>query len=125
MRVPTRYMNIRLLYIADCPHMLPALRLLRAVMRECGIAEESLQIVEVRNREEAEQCQFLGSPTIQVDSADIEVGRRYDSPVFGCRVYQSEGGIAGVPSIEMIVSAICGARPHITRLPSIDNGGCR
>lgn len=78
-------------------------------MRECGVAEKNLQVLEVTNHEEAERYHFLGSPTIQVDGADIEVVRRNDSPVLGCRVYHSGQGIAGVPPKEMIVGAIHGA----------------
>lgn len=99
-------MNIRFLYFKGCPNAEPTLNILKEVCQEEKGLNEKIEVTEVRSEEEAKKHHFLGSPTIQINGLDIERERRNDPPVFGCRVYKSNVGSAGVPPKEMIVEAL-------------------
>lgn len=73
-------MRIRFLYFRGCPHAETALNLLKEVLREKGV-EEEIEIVEIKSEKDAKKYHFLGSPSIQVDSIDIEE-ERCNSPQF-------------------------------------------
>jgi hypothetical protein len=55
--------------------------------------------------EEAEAGPFRGSPTVLVNGRDPFADT--DSPVgFSCRVYRTEGGLAGAPTVEQLVAVL-------------------
>jgi hypothetical protein len=103
-------MNIRFLYFAGCPNSAPALILLRETLHELNIEEHLLDVREVGDMEEAEQCGFLGSPTIQVNSADIEESRRHDKSAYCCRIYMTGDGPTGIPPKPLLVKALSAAK---------------
>jgi hypothetical protein len=78
-------MKIELMTIPDCPGAEGARQLLHDVLRHTG---ESFIETTIQNKKEAIAVHFLGSPTIQIDSKDIEPARRNDPPSFSCRTYQ-------------------------------------
>jgi hypothetical protein len=101
--------KIRLLQFQGCPNSAPTLRLLEEVLEAEGVRDE-VEVVEVADAEAAARERFLGSPSVQIDGHDIEVGRRDDPPAFGCRVYGTGEGASGVPPEEMIRRAVRAAR---------------
>lgn len=98
-------MNICFLYFKGCPNSQNALDLLKEILKEKNIDEE-IKIVEIKSEENTKKYRFLGSPTIQINSLDIEKERRNDPPVFGCRIYKTKDGYSGIPPKEMIIRAM-------------------
>ena len=98
-------MTIHLLCFPECPNAEPALRLVEDVVSALGI-QANIENHYIGSAEEAEMYRFLGSPTIQVDGADIERSRRSDQPNYGCRIYLSDGRQSGLPPRQMLFEAI-------------------
>jgi len=107
-------MKIRVLYLKECPNAGPALNLLRQGLHAKNVKEE-IEVIEIRNEEEAKKHKFLGSPTIQINGRDIEQEKRAAPTFFGCRIYESGNGYSGVPPKEMIINAIEEAIHRSTR----------
>lgn len=70
--------------------------------------EADVQLVEVRDFEEAASMRFLGSPTIRIDDEDIEPEARLRTDYgFMCRTYRDEDGTTtGVPPLALIADAV-------------------
>jgi hypothetical protein len=64
-------MDITFLYWEDCPSHEEALQRLRQIMTEEGI-QAPVRLINVETWEQAEQLQFIGSPTILVNGKDIQ-----------------------------------------------------
>lgn len=93
---------VNVLTFPGCPNHLPTLDLVRNVARELQIDVELREVI-VQSPEDAARLRFLGSPTVQVDGADIESGRRQDLGYsIACRIY----GDSGIPPREMIALAL-------------------
>ena len=94
-------MKIELLYVKGCSRWKSAL----------ARVSEPVRIIEVDNQEEAVRLRFLGSPTIRIDSYDIEpeASSRSDFGL-GCRTYTDQDALYEVPSKEMIRRAVRGRR---------------
>lgn len=101
-------MKIELLFVQTCSRWKSALARLREVLREEQMSAP-VQIIEVKNQEEAVRRRFLGSPTIRIDDYDIEP-KASDRSDFGlgCRTYSDEDALYEVPSKEMIRRAVRG-----------------
>jgi hypothetical protein len=98
-------MRIEVLYFKDCPHYLPTLDRLRAILREEGLNVDVVE-VDVRDALAAERLAFIGSPTIRINGLDIDTGARTLAGVgFACRRYAE-----GLPSETMIRAALREAR---------------
>ena len=103
-------MKIVFQYFDDCPSHDMALARLRKVMAEEGV-ESSIDIVKVETSEQANQLEFVGSPTIPINGFDI-------SPIIGdhhyaltCRIYEwDKGRISPLPSSQMIREALVNAK---------------
>jgi len=95
--------SIKFLYIKGCPNAQPALELLKKVLEDKSI-EDEVEMIRIISEADAVKYNFLGSPSIQVDGEDIEVKRRGDKAVFGCRLYKNKEN-PGIPTLEMIINA--------------------
>lgn len=99
-------MQIDFLYFADCPSHEPTLERLKAVMSEEGVQAE-IKIIEVDTSEQAQQHQFIGSPTIRVNGHDIAPIPDDAQYELACRVYHlPEGRFSPMPSVDMIRNAL-------------------
>ncbi len=97
-------MKIELLYFAECPHHRPTRDLIDATLSDLGLDAEVAE-TDIRDQHEAERHRFLGSPSIRVDGADIEVDARQRTAfALGCRLY----GASGVPPKAMLLEALRG-----------------
>ncbi len=100
--------KIEFLYFDGCPHQQKAYELLLEVLREQK-KQQPVQIdrIEIKNDEEAQRHEFLGSPTIRVDGVDIDpsTGEK-ETFVKACRMYVIDGRLSGVPTKEMIREAL-------------------
>lgn len=99
-------MTIDLLIFAGCPHAEPARALIDSVLTELSLTAE-VRSVEVRDHNDAVARHFLGSPSIRVDGRDIEESPTGSSEYsMRCRMYQSESGLTGLPSRELLHAAL-------------------
>jgi len=95
--------KIDFLYFEDCPNWKEALELLKESCFEKAVPESVIRLVKIRNEGDAVKHRFLGSPSIQINNADIEESRIDEEPLYGCRIYRDN---QGVPSKKLIESAI-------------------
>lgn len=96
-------MKVDLLYFEGCPSyeaLLPRVQQLVA-----GRAE--LEVRAVESLEQAEAEQFLGSPTVRVNGADVDPGAA-DRRDYGmkCRLYHTDSGQSHIPPAEWIERAL-------------------
>ncbi len=99
-------MKIEVLYFSGCPNHAPAIERVREALRTEGLSGEIVEI-EVPDTESAQRLKFLGSPSVRVNSIDIEPEARSRTE-FGmmCRTYAVSGRGEGLPSREMLRQAI-------------------
>jgi hypothetical protein len=99
-------MKVTFLYYEGCPSHEMALERLRLVLTEEGLPAE-LEIIKVETDEQAQQWQFIGSPTIRVNGQDIDPPQPDARYALTCRAYQLEDGrISPLPSPDMIRRAL-------------------
>ncbi len=99
-------MHVTFLYYEDCPSHDVALERLRLVMAEEDIQAE-IKIIKVETNEQAQSLRFIGSPTIRINSQDIDPPSPDAYYVLTCRAYQlPDGRISPLPSPEMIRHAL-------------------
>lgn len=99
-------MEIDLLYVADCPNRTSARELV-----ELALTRTQLTAVvrerEIHSNEEAECLGMRGSPTILIDGQDPFAGRAGPAAM-SCRLYRSDAGVSGVPTISQLIEALGG-----------------
>jgi hypothetical protein len=101
-------MEITFLYWQECMSHEAAMERLRQVITEEG-AEVPVHVVKVETQEQAEQLQFIGSPTILVNGQDIQPPPSNSQYILTCRTYYLEDGrVSPLPSLEMIRRALSG-----------------
>ncbi len=99
-------MHVSFLFYVDCPSHELALERLREVLVEEGI-DTDVEVVEVESEEQAQELRFIGSPTILLNSLDIDPPPPDTYYALTCRVYRLEDGrISPLPSRDMIRRAI-------------------
>ncbi|MGN6331459.1 MAG: DF family (seleno)protein [Motilibacteraceae bacterium] len=101
-------MTVTLLYFPGCPNWQTADANLRAALDETG-ADVTVQRRVVDSVEDAERHGFLGSPTILIDGRDpfAEPGA---VPGLSCRVYRTQAGVAGAPTVAQLRAALTDTR---------------
>ena len=67
--------TVAVLYFEGCPNHRQTVELARNVVAELGV-DAAVEEFEVKTLEDAVRLRFLGSPSVQVDGADIEPGAR-------------------------------------------------
>jgi len=99
-------MKIEVLYFDGCPHYKPAVDLVLDVLKEEQVSAQVAE-VNVGDPETAKATAFLGSPSIRVEGLDVEPeARAVRDYGISCRTYMTNGRIEGLPSRELIRSAI-------------------
>ncbi|MGH8067220.1 MAG: DF family (seleno)protein [Candidatus Entotheonellia bacterium] len=103
-------MDLTFLYWEECMSHEETLRRLRQVMAEEGILVP-VKLVKVETWAQAEQLQFIGSPTIVVNGKDIQPPPPGASSALTCRAYYLEDGrVSPLPSLELIRRALSAGR---------------
>lgn len=99
-------MKTEILYFEGCPNHRPAVERVREVLKEEGLTAEFVE-VNVPDETAARSLGFLGSPTIRVNGLDVEPAAR-SVKQFGmmCRTYTEGGRREGLPSRELIRTAL-------------------
>ncbi|RIK05262.1 MAG: DUF2703 domain-containing protein [Acidobacteria bacterium] len=104
-------MKITLLHNESCPSTSDALERLNRVLERLG-EDAEVEVILVSTEAEARERGFLGSPTILVNGADIEVdsaaGSDANPAAFqACRIYRRpDGRVSPLPPEELIEQAI-------------------
>lgn len=99
-------MRIEFFYFEECPSHEQALQRLLKVLSEEGIEAEP-SITEVKTDEQAQDLEFVGSPTILVEGRDISPHLEHPNYALTCRTYYLEDGrVSPLPSEEMIRDTI-------------------
>ncbi len=93
-------MEIKILYIDDCPSWRDGLKNLKAALKTEGL-KAAIRLIKVPDDAAAARLQFLGSPSFWVNGADLwpEARKRYN---LNCRVYATPQGLKGAPTVEML-----------------------
>lgn len=98
-------MTIELLYFDSCPAWKQTLENLNTVLADRD--EAGVMLIRIRSLENAEEEDFIGSPTIRVGGQDIFPSADQVAGL-ACRIYNTPNGLSGVPTIEMIRKALAG-----------------
>ena len=98
-------MRIEILYVPGCPNYQPTFERLQAVLASEAV-KAGIQGIPVTTEVEAKTLLFPGSPTVRVNSEDVEP-RQAGVPSLACRLYENRSGI---PSEELLRTAISGAK---------------
>lgn len=99
-------MKIEVLYFEGCPNHSPTVELLRDTLNTFG-CQDGIHQIEIRTQAEAEALEFVGSPSIRINGADIEPWVR-SAKRFGlsCRTYFDGKHHSGIPSRELLHRAM-------------------
>ncbi|MGO9247288.1 MAG: thioredoxin family protein [Solirubrobacteraceae bacterium] len=103
-------MRVELLFWEGCPSHPRALSELRAAMAEVGLDPSAILVREIQTQDEARLERFVGSPTIRIDSVDVQPPG--EEP-FGltCRVYhRRDGRISPTPDPADVRDALYAAQ---------------
>lgn len=97
--------TITIQHLPGCPNLALARARVDEAIRRTGASAPGLVVQEVPGPAAAEQVGFNGSPTILVDGVDPFAGSAA-APSFACRLYPTEAGPQGAPSLEQILEAL-------------------
>ncbi|KGJ72939.1 alkylmercury lyase [Cryobacterium roopkundense] len=98
-------MRVQILHIDECPNWVEAAKRVEAALNELGRSDVELTYCLLADSVEAAAFPFAGSPTILLNGVDaFPTGVRVSD--LACRVYRTDGGFAGVPTVAQIVEAI-------------------
>jgi hypothetical protein len=98
--------RVEILYFDSCPNHEPTLALVERVAAELDL-QPQIELVNVRDSEEAARLRFLGSPTVRVEGRDVEPGAEQRGEfVLSCRIYRGDHGFAGQPDASWIRTAL-------------------
>ncbi len=101
-------MQVNVLYFDDCPNWKVARQRLHEALGAAGLADEvQVTYQTVETPEEAERVGFRGSPTILVDGRDPWADRGATGGL-SCRIYATEDGPDGAPSVAQLTAALAG-----------------
>lgn len=95
-------MEVTVLYVERCPHVALAAERVATALDRLGIDAPVLEQL-VESEERATALGFGGSPTVLVEGVDL-----FPAPTAGlsCRLYATEGGAEGAPSVGQLVEAL-------------------
>ena len=94
-------MRITIQFVDGCPHWNLAEQRLRQAMRDLGRDDVEIIYQRIDSPDDAERLGFHGSPTLLINGRDVFATR--EMPVsFGCRMYETEEGTQGAPSVAQL-----------------------
>jgi hypothetical protein len=97
--------QVTLLYFDGCPNWTVADERLRAALDQTGNPDVNVTHRKLSTPREAESIEFRGSPTILIDGRDPFLIR--EAPVgLSCRVYRTEAGLTGAPTVEQLARVL-------------------
>jgi hypothetical protein len=109
---PPGGLQIELLVVSDCPNRLSALDRLRAALDTLGGPPVTVTERTIDDPADAQAAGMHGSPTIRVNGQDPFAGPDA-MPSVSCRLYPSNHGLDGAPSVDKFVAALSAALDSI------------
>lgn len=102
--------TIEILYFDGCPNHEQLVQRLPQLLEHEGIAA-NIKLRNIPDAETADTERFLGSPTVRIDGRDVDPGAE-DRDDYGlkCRIYQTDGGLTGMPPDQWIINALTARR---------------
>ena len=97
-------MYFELLYFDGCPSWHQALENLRQALAFQGEQME-VSLIQVKDHDDATKLRFQGSPTLRAAGADLFLDQ-VDNYGLSCRVYKTEEGLKGWPTVPMILGRL-------------------
>jgi len=94
-------MEITVQYLEGCPNVSVVTERLAAA----GVDPAVVRFVEVVSQADAEAIGFRGSPTVLVDGED-RFAEASAPAGFACRVYRTDSGFEGSPSVEQLQAVL-------------------
>ncbi len=112
-------MQIKILYFSGCPNWETVLARVRTVLAELGRADLAVQVEDVYQTSDL-SSEWGGSPTLLLNGRDpfaaadgppsaalpIDRGRHPVLPREACRIYVTEAGFEGAPSLDQLRTAL-------------------
>ncbi|WP_324277130.1 thioredoxin family protein [Blastococcus brunescens] len=105
-------MDVVLLYFDGCPNWQVTDARLREALVEVGAGGVPVKHRTVSTPDEADAVEFRGSPTVLINGHDPFLNR--ESPVgLSCRVYRTDDGLAGSPTVRQLIGVLREAPPPL------------
>ncbi len=98
-------MTIALLHSDDCPNRSIAEERLREALARLGRDDVQAEYRLVTTVEQAEAVGFRGSPTVLVSGRDPFADPAAPAAL-SCRVYRTEAGLAGAPTVDQLLEVL-------------------
>lgn len=99
--------RVEMLWWAGCPSHGKALAMLEQTMRELGLDPALIDSCQVVTESDALRENFIGSPTIRVNGADIAANEDGSTPALTCRLYfRRDGRPSPLPDAEDLRDAL-------------------
>lgn len=97
--------QVTIRYFDGCPNWKVALDRVHEAVDRSDLDGVEIDLERVETAEEAEKVGFRGSPTVLIDGGDPFADA--DAPVgLSCRVFATEQGVQGSPSVEQLRNAL-------------------
>ena len=98
-------MKVEVLYVAYCPSHPAAVKLVRDVLAQEGVAADVHEVL-VSDEGMAGKLKFLGSPTIRINGQDVvSQTQKARNFALSCRLYPGSKQV-GVPPTELVRNAV-------------------
>lgn len=107
--------QIDILHVPDCPNLEVARSRVHTALARARI-EAAIRAVEVGSIDAAVGAGMTGSPTILIDGTD-PFAQAHADPSVSCRLYRTEQGLDGAPSVEQLTEAV---RAAATRTEQVE-----
>jgi hypothetical protein len=98
-------LDVTLMFFADCPNWQLADERLREALARAGRGDVRVQHRQVTTVEQAESVGFRGSPMVLIDGRD-PFADPHAAAGLSCRVYRTEAGLTGAPSVEQLLAVL-------------------
>jgi len=108
--------QIDILHVPDCPNLGVARSRVQTALERARI-EAAVRELEVGSIGAAARTGMPGSPTILVDGTDPFV-QAHANPSVACRLYRTEEGLDGAPSVEQLTEAFRAAASRTAGITS-------
>lgn len=98
--------RIEILARADCDSRGMAIAVVERVVHELGVPAQ-VEVIDVHTIAEAEELDFVGSPTVRVDGRDVDrPPNGHAEASLDDRVYRTSRGLCGWPAEDWVKEAI-------------------
>lgn len=102
-------MDIEILVVPDCPHAAPVTARVLDALERAGLSARITETA-IESPAVAQARGMRGSPTILVDGRDPFVSHGDEPGSISCRLYPSDDGLSGLPSVDQLIAVLVSKR---------------